>query len=144
MADDTDRSGQISRAADASSPTDASGDIEQQCPPADAFRGPIHLFRLIQTEAPQATDFLTAEERDVYKDKPPCIRRSLSSYQSRLDASRLRSRVPHFRNHYICCGVVPADAGWHLSTPSRHQKSHHSWWPEDGIRRESYFRLCVT
>jgi hypothetical protein len=109
------------------------------CPPLSAKREPIALYRLITLNKPSADDFMTAHERGVYIDFDPCIRCSLSSYRDMADAEKLRKRVPHFRKHAICYGTVPTEAGAHLATPSRNEKSHHSWWPALGIMRHSYF-----
>lgn len=111
------------------------------CTPADAIDGPIRLFRLSATKMPAASDCLSAYENGTFKDADPCRRRSLSSYTDRLDAERLRRRVRHFDNHYVCEGLIPAGAGVHLATPGNHEKSHWSWWPLKGTLRHSFFNV---
>jgi hypothetical protein len=113
------------------------------CPPADAIDGPILLFRLAATKKLAASDCLTPYEAGTFLKSDPCRRRSLSSFKDRLDAERLRRRVPHFNAHHVCEGVVPAGAGVHLATPSQHEKSHWSWWPSKSIVRHRFFIVAT-
>jgi hypothetical protein len=109
------------------------------CPPAGATDGPILLFRLAATKKIAASDCLTPYEAGTFLTADPCRRRSLSSFKDRVDAERLRRRVPHFNAHHVCEGVVPAGAGVHVATPSQHEKSYWSWWPSKGIVRHKFF-----
>ena len=111
------------------------------CPPPAAADDPMTLFRLSSTGKPSASDCLTAEESNSFLNADPCRRKSVSSYSDRLGAEQVRRRVPHFVNHHICRGVVPSGMGVHLSTPSKHEKSHWSWWPKRGIRRQRFFSV---
>jgi len=126
---------------------EASGAVDSEalpagCPPADAFDGPIQLYRLSADKKPAATDCLTPYERGAYPTSDPCLRRSLSSYKDRVDAERVRARVSHFKDHHICEGIVPAGEGVHLATPSTNEKSHHSWWPRKGADRHQHFKAA--
>jgi hypothetical protein len=113
------------------------------CPPADAFDGPIQLYRLSADKKPAASDCLTPHDRGAYLTSDPCLRRSLSSYKDRVDAERVRARVTHFKDHHVCKGVVPAGEGVHLATPSTSEKSHHSWWPRKGADRHQHFKAAL-
>lgn len=111
------------------------------CPPEQAVDGPMRLFRVAANNPLTASDFLTYEEEGRRPNADICLRRALSSYPDRAGADRLRRRVPHFRKHHICDGMVPVGAGKFLHTPSGQERDHWSWWPAPGIARHSFFQV---
>lgn len=111
------------------------------CPPPQAIYGPKLLFRLVHKERFAEEDFKTTDEEGTFPNGDPCQRCAISTQASVAEARKMRRLVPNLAARKIACGVVPAQAGVLLNTPSRNSQEHWSWWPKANIVRHSYFEL---
>lgn len=101
----------------------------QGCPPADAQEGNGDVFRLVRTDPPANTDFVSKYieiPRKVWGGHE-CQSRGLSVFRVMADAVRLRDEVAGMRNRKI----AKASITWgkiKLTTNEKKPDSHHTWW----------------
>jgi hypothetical protein len=116
-------------------------DVPDDCPPKAAIRGPKLLFRLVRHNPLAAADFRTTKEEGKFKTKDACQRCSISMQETEHGARALRDVIPNLAGRKIAKGIVPAEAGKLMSTPSNNNPEHWSWWPASTCARQSYFEI---
>lgn len=117
------------------------GGMPPNCPPPSAVYGPKELYRLVKHDPPIHDDFLTCAEAGKHQDRDPCIRHSISTFNSKKNAEKLRQGIPFFRLSKIASGVVPPNGGAMRRTLS--SAGHWSWWPAKGYARHSTFKVVA-
>ena len=127
-------------------PTEAGGsdygqDLPHGCPPLQAIVGPKLLFRLVQKQNFDEADFRTTREEGTFVFGDPCQRCAISTQSTKDGARRMKRLVPNLADRHIAEGVVPANGGALLHTPTNNSRHHWSWWPRADIFRHSYFQL---
>ena len=65
----------------------------------------------------------------------------LSVYTDIADIGRLRKRVPAMRRRSLAKGILNPTLGKILHTPSRYEKSHHTWWVPVGAQPRNVFNV---
>lgn len=113
------------------------------CPPMSAVHGPKLVYRLIRSPAPGPENFRTVHEEGKYLSADACRRCSMSVSANIDGVRKLRRKVRYFKDHLICRGVIPSDAGVLEHTPSREDPEHCSWWPAQGVSRHHYFSVVT-
>lgn len=108
------------------------------CPPSKSDMASGEFYRLIKKahEKPHPKDFLSWQQESPDKECPAgvseCQACGISIHLSLDDAKNLSLRIPSFRNRKIAKGILNYQLGRIKHTPSRNEKSHHTWWiPED-------------
>lgn len=115
--------------------------LPKNCPPSAATVGPKLLFRLVSNNPPSPSDFRTTHEEGKYLSSDPCQRCSISMLSSAASAQKMRKIIPNLKDRRIAAGTIPADAGAIMSTPSKNNPDHWSWWPKMHVVRHSYFEV---
>lgn len=106
------------------------------CPPDDAVTGAFTVYRFLEGNVIQSSDFLTvrdkAPDRKFPEIEKECRACSLSVFIDRDEVLRLQRRVPRWRKA-IAIGHLKETSGKLKHTPSpQTNNSHHSWWvPKD-------------
>ncbi|MEH2356492.1 hypothetical protein [Nostoc sp.] len=108
------------------------------CPPSQSDIASGQFYRFIKKahERPHPKDFLSWRQEFPDKECPvglcECQACGVSIHSSLDDAKNLSLRIPRFKNMKIAKGMLSGGLGRTKHTPSRHEKSHHTWWiPED-------------
>ncbi|QSJ17566.1 hypothetical protein JYQ62_01415 [Nostoc sp. UHCC 0702] len=104
------------------------------CPPSQSDSASGEFYRFIHKahEKPQPKDFLSWRQEFPQKECPvglsECQACGVSIHSSLDDAKKLSLRIPRFRNMKIAKGFLKDEMGKIKHTPSRNEKSHHTWW----------------
>jgi len=103
------------------------------CPPADAQAAGGLVYRLVRTNPPTASDFLTHAELGKMPKAPACLRVGLSVFRTRDHAVHQAQLFP-FLGNQIASGELCAEHGKTKLTPGK-MPSHTTWWPYPGVGR---------
>lgn len=95
------------------------------CPPKEALNLNHRVFYLVMHNPPVPTDFLSAMERHVYLQHPPCQRAALSCGISQSYLEELRNIVPRLRPMMIAQAQFISIHGKLKQTG---RPGHHSLW----------------
>lgn len=102
------------------------------CPPENAESAFGEVYRLINHNLPSPDDFRSWREENRNKQCPEgvteCQACGLSVYTNKADADRVIRRIPRFKRAKPALGLLTAELGVILHTPSRASQSHHTWW----------------
>ncbi len=106
------------------------------CPFCSAKPANCTVYRLVMTIPPTAADFQPWRSRNPGKTLPfgvtECQACGVSVYDDILDCQRILRRVKGVPQ-LISSGKIAPTEGMTLNTPSRHGKSHRTWWIPEGI-----------
>lgn len=100
----------------------------RECPPADARRDNIEVFRLVDVSPPSPADFRPTKveypHRKFESDKC-CSACGVSVYRDVNDIIRKRARYKALRDKKIAVGRISHEDGLVLET---FEPSHITWW----------------
>lgn len=102
----------------------------QDCPPKDAIKPSMKVFRLAVNATPTREEFdphIITRKKRYWKDD--CIASGLSVYTEQTDACLLVKRIPKLRKqyNYIASATLNETDGLIKHTPGE-EESHHTWW----------------
>ncbi len=118
-----------------------------QCPPSESNTASGEFYRFIKKahSKPLPEDFLSWRQENPNKECPPggseCQACGVSVHSSLDDAKNLSRRIPRFKNRKIARGVLNEKLGQIKPTPSKNEKSHHTWWIPENSEPEHFFEL---
>jgi len=102
------------------------------CPPAASLPADGEVYRLTEGTRPGPRDFLSHRELFPKRRLPvsECAACGISVYRDRHDITTLVRRIPKMldRLQSLALGVLRADFGVVVPTPSREEHSHCTWW----------------
>ena len=114
------------------------------CPPAEKQALPCRVFRIVATDPPTDSDFLSrAEEGKGTEPKNAvlaCQWHGISIFSDIDDAYQHIDLFGSGPN--IEMAKLDLNHGVVAPTPSKNFSNHMTWWPSDGIDRKSCFQ-CV-
>mgnify|MGYP006961701287 FL=1 len=99
-----------------------------ECPPPDARRDTIDVYRLVSADPPVPSDFVPVVLEMPHRTFAPekfCIACGLSVFQSLEGALRVRARYKPLRNKRLARGTIQPQDGLVLETG---ESSHTTWW----------------
>ncbi|MEA5596282.1 hypothetical protein [Rivularia sp. UHCC 0363] len=105
------------------------------------------LYRFIKKvhETPQPQDFLSWGQENPNKECPTSISEcqacGVSIHSSLDDAKNLSLRIPRFKKMKIAKGSLSEELGRIQHTPSKNEKSHHTWWIPENTEPYKVFEL---
>ena len=106
------------------------------CPPHDSVSGSFKVYRFLEGNGIDSSDFLTVRDKVPNRKFPEiekeCRACSLSVFTDRSEVLSLQRRVPRWRKA-VAIGQLNVTSGKLKHTPSpQTNNSHHSWWvPKD-------------
>lgn len=124
-----------------------SKDFPENCPPLESNAASGEFYRLIKKnhERPIPEDFLSWRQENLGKKCPrsvsECQACGVSIHSSLDDARNLSLRIPLFKNKKIAKGSLSEDMGKLKHTPSKHEKSHHTWWIPETSKPWEVFKV---
>lgn len=95
------------------------------CPPSDANDLNGAVYMLVATDPPTAKDMECAIDRKTFRNKPECLRASLSCTFDPDHLSELRDNVPRLAAHMIASGNLEPKHGKIMQTGA---PLHQSMW----------------
>lgn len=109
------------------------------CPPNDADALPLKAYRVVSECPPISSDFMSWVEEG--KKGPPgreCECRGISLF---LDLRDAKHHIALFgMKSHIAEGEIPATSGKAKKTATNNFPSHITWWPNNGVKREQFFK----
>jgi len=109
-----------------------------KCPPEDARRDTVEVYRLVNHDPPEAVDFLPtvieAPTRQMQQGHE-CIACATSVFTSEDAIEGKKQRFRALRNKLIAKGTIQPTDGKVLETLSKH---HISWWVESNAPHASF------
>jgi hypothetical protein len=112
------------------------------CPPADAVAATGRVYRVVRTDPPVASDFLSLLEQGRPIADRPCESAGLSIFRAFQDAVHYAEKYPHI-GEMVAEGQLEPRHGVLKLTPRR-SNSHATWWPADGIARHAAFSIVQS
>ena len=107
------------------------------CPPDDSEPATGEVYRLVKSNPPTASDFLTHHELGKLPNAPPCLRCGLSVFRAREDAEHQYRAYPRL-GKFIAVGELQPEHGVTKLTQGR-QPTHTTWWSYEGVDRAAIF-----
>lgn len=107
------------------------------CPPADAMLTTGTFYRAIENNPATAVDFLNAVEAGKFQKADPCDRLAISLLKTWSGILNSFKLFPHRENWSIATLEVQSSHGKIKETPRTNQPDHVSWWPFQGVSRET-------
>jgi hypothetical protein len=95
------------------------------CPPNDAADLDGVVYMLVATNPSTADDFKCARDRGTFRNKPECLRASLSCALDADHLNEVREASPRLANHITACAALNADHGKIKQTG---KPGHYSMW----------------
>lgn len=113
------------------------------CPPPSGRPAEGNVYRYIDGDAPEPSDFLSYKELRPDEDfgNAACKSCGVSVFRDTGDLERLARRVPAYRTKRVAAATLTADLGVTLSTPNRERPSHTTWWIPLGVEAWTAFRV---
>jgi hypothetical protein len=117
------------------------------CPPSQSDIASGEFYRFINKahETPQPQDFLSWRQENPNKECPTSISEcqacGLSIHSSLDDAKNLSLRISRFKKMKIAKGSLSKELGRIQHTPSKNEKSHHTWWIPENTEPYNVFEL---
>jgi hypothetical protein len=97
-----------------------------KCPPTDALDLNHNVFLLVATDPPTGADTQCAIDRRSFKQKPACLRASISCRLTASDAEELRRAIPRLRSFLISSAALEPRHGKIKQTGD--DPAHYSMW----------------
>ena len=115
----------------------------ENCPPKEAVRRELIVYRLVSAHGPSAADFVSGVllPENTAARKTACRDFALSVYTDLKHAKRLLKSQRATRPMGIAVGTIRMESGVIEASPSNAFRSHHSWWLHEGIDPSSDFRM---
>lgn len=114
--------------------------LPADCPPADALDADMLVYYVAKVNPCHADDFRSHAERGSRKDADPCNRCGLSVWRDETDARWIAMKFPRLGQLIARGQLEPA----HGKLKKTYDRSHHTWWPVDGLLRHSVFSVIGT
>jgi hypothetical protein len=117
------------------------------CPPSVSKIPSGEFYRFIKKahETPQPEDFLSWRQEFPDKECPPSVSEcqvcGVSIHSSLDDAKNLSLRIPRFKKMKIAKGSLNEELGRIQHTPSKNEKSHHTWWIPENTEPYKVFEI---
>lgn len=115
------------------------------CPPSsaiDASEAPF--FRLVKTNPPRDTDWLSHAELNASPGADPCDRCGLSGALATEPLRQLQKRIPRRRTNSIAVATLPKGAGVIGQTEGEDDPDHFNLWVRVAARPiGQYFRVIA-
>ncbi|MGR5282043.1 hypothetical protein [Photobacterium damselae] len=123
--------------------------LPPQCPPAEAEKKTIEVYRLVEVVPSVMSDWLPHVELD--KIEPPktphkefndfeiCCRHGLSVF-TKLKCVKSRKKLKKFKNYKIIKGTINPSDGYILQT---FKKSHHTWWLQSETPSKNFVEVAI-
>lgn len=121
--------------------TSFSSNIPAGCPLPVATPCAGVVFHACKNSPPVADDFSTHDEKGLApnaRGDNACKRFGISVFPSKESCAHLIELFPE-HGPYIATGTLDATHGVIAFTPSNNHPLHHTWWPFEGVKRESAF-----
>lgn len=99
-----------------------------QCPPAEARRDTIQVYRLVGSSPPTVHDFLPTVVEAPHRQFPAdklCLACGVSVYRDAADAMKQRAKYKPLRDKLLAKGTIMPEDGPILETG---RLSHVTWW----------------
>ncbi|MBF0437279.1 MAG: hypothetical protein HQL77_18205 [Magnetococcales bacterium] len=115
-------------------------DWPKDCPPGKS-RLPQNesVYRVVKKDPPSNKDFQSMAELGKMPTADPCLRVGVSVLKTWAGAEHHRKLFPSGK--FIACAMLKVDDGRVLDTPTEKFPEHVTWWPPQGLKRESLFRV---
>ena len=116
-------------------------DFPDDCPPEDAVPANGVYYRIVKTNTPQSSDFVSIRHKDPDRAdlaianglETPCTTIGISVFEEKDEAVR-RARKYRRLGSMLARVTLTPDTGKILHTPRpRGGGSHHTWWPVHGL-----------
>jgi hypothetical protein len=121
-------------------------EFPNDCPPASALAHSGDLFRFVSASGPSAEDFQSQQQINptkVWEGILRCQSCGLSVFTDLDGVARARKMVPALRRKPLAKASLTGDQGSVLSTPSKTNNKHHTWWLVDTVSQpHALFSLC--
>lgn len=115
--------------------------IPASCPLPDAVPCECVVFRGCESSPPKDTDFKTFYELGRAKSaigRGACLRFGVSVFPDKQACEHMLSVFPANGN-YVAVGTLTPVHGMVADTPSNQFPLHRTWWPYEGVQRETLF-----
>ena len=106
-------------------------------PPDDAEPAGGEVYRLVKSNPPAASDFLTHHELGKMPNAPACLRCGLSVFRACADAEHQYRAYPRL-GKFIAKGELQPEHGVTKLTQGR-QPTYTTWWSYEGVDRAAIF-----
>lgn len=121
--------------------------LPKSCPPSDAERKSIQVYRFLEDSCIKQEHFLTVRELQPSRKFPEaekeCRACSLSVFTNREDVINLQKRIPRWRKP-VAIGRLEETSGKVKHTPSPGtNNSHHSWWVPKDVKPWALFHEII-
>jgi len=103
-------------------------DFPEQCPPLDARKDKLEVFRLVSNSPPTADDFLPTIKESPHRnfsDENMCIACGVSVFKNIDDILRRREDFKPLKDKKVAYGTIMPDDGVVKETG---KPSHITWW----------------
>ncbi|MEH2295074.1 hypothetical protein [Nostoc sp.] len=120
------------------------------CPPSQCDIASGEFYRFIKNahEKPQPKDFLSWRQEFPDKECPTglseCQACGVSIHSSLDDAKNLSLRIPKLKKMKVTKGFLKDELGRIKHTPSKNEKSHHTWWITEESEPWNFFEIIVV
>jgi hypothetical protein len=117
------------------------------CPPGESTDASGEFYRFIKQshQIPQPEDFFSWRienpGKECHPDITECQACGASIYPSLDAANNMRLRIPRLKKMKIAKGTLDSKLGKIKPTPSRNEKSHHTWWIPESIEPWKVFQI---
>lgn len=95
------------------------------CPPADAADLSGVIYMLVETNPPTERDMKCASDRGSFRNKPECLRASLSCARDVEHLKEVCANSPRLANHHVASATFQPQHGKIKQTGA---PGHHSMW----------------
>jgi hypothetical protein len=109
------------------------------CPPSDSETASGVVYRIVNSDPVQNSDFLSQFELGRAMNPDECLRRSLSVYTALADAEHRRRLTPKL-GRLVARATLDESHGKMKHTGGQ-KSSHTEWWPCEGIDRKAGFTV---
>ena len=116
------------------------------CPPEDAEPASGIVYYLVRNNPPQEEDFIPGIEKhpSVYGCRPAdqiCRAHGFSVFKDLQDALKVKEEFNSLKGMEPAVGELTPECGVIKNTPSLARCSHHTWWPPNGMKVWSLFKI---
>lgn len=104
--------------------------LPDDCPPDSSYSARGSVYRIVESNPPTRTSFLTHREKFPTKSfSDECAASGVSVYTDKSDIYRMIRRIGHFRKkpQLIAHGTLNSAMGMLAPAPTS-EKSHLTWW----------------
>ena len=106
--------------------------LPECCPPDDAQATSGELWYFVFNTPPIADDFLSAKQRDVFPNHPPCERAGLSCYRTKNEMMVFAAATAYLKKKFgaahAASAILTQEHGALKATPHPGNAGHHTLW----------------